>query len=276
MDEVDLAEIGQIRLLGCPRAVFDRGAAMDVALNTKAFDETNPLRGSLRDLVSWTLVDRNHVRVHSTNLHRRPGRFTLSSSATRELAPRLLVGLMSGMSMDGLDLALVRIEGPDERPQVTLRDHDTQTYDAALRTRLLEARSGTVEDVAVLDFDLAECWSRWVLSFLEHAGYGPRDVCAVGSHGQTLFHRPQRTGALPARTLQVGRGDLLALRTGIRTVWRLSELVTLRWAAKGRRSFPMVDWLLYRDEQALHGVRQSRQHRQRHDSHPRRERRHGL
>ncbi len=158
---------------------------------------------------------------------------------------------MSGMSMDGLDLALVRIQGAPERPQVDLVAHDTRDYDAQLRARMQRARSGTVEDVSLLDFDLAECWSQWVLEFLERAGTTYRDIHAIGSHGQTLFHQP-KTAEAPARTLQIGRGDILAARTKIRTVcdFRPRDIAE---GGEGAPLIPLVDWLLYRDDHELRG-----------------------
>ena len=171
----------------------------------------------------------------------------LSRLDERARAPeRLLLGLMSGMSMDGLDLALVRVRGgppDDERPEVELVASETRTYDDELREGLLAARGGSAESAAELDRALAERWGAMVGSFLERTDVGPEDVAAIGSHGQTLFHRP-RADARPAATLQVGSASVLAAVTGVPVVadFRPADIAA---GGEGAPLIPLVDWLLY-------------------------------
>ena len=99
------------------------------------------------------------------------------------------------------------------------------------------------EEVAALDFELAECWAADVATFLQRAGTLAKDVDLLGSHGQTLFHRPRADG-LSALTLQVGQGDVLAARTGILTVtdFRPRDIAA---GGEGAPLIPMADWLLF-------------------------------
>lgn len=149
---------------------------------------------------------------------------------------------MSGMSADGLDLALVRITG-QESVETELLACETTAYGEGVRVRIRAARDGNPAAVAALDFELAECWSRDVIAFLERAGTDPAEVDVLASHGQTVFHRP-RAGDAPAVTLQVGRGDVLAERTGILTVsdFRSRDIAA---GGEGAPLIPMADWLLF-------------------------------
>lgn len=156
---------------------------------------------------------------------------------------RLALGLMSGMSGDGLDLALVRLEGLGPRPAVTLVASTTWPYPGALRARLRAALNATTPEVCALGFDLARTWADRVRIFLADARVDAADVDVLGSHGQTLCHVPRhREGA--ASTLQVGDGDVLAEATGLLTV---SDLRPRDIAAGGGGAplVPFADWVLY-------------------------------
>ncbi len=129
--------------------------------------------------------------------------------------PDLYIGLISGTSADGIDAALVRIDGP-------IVEHlhgQTVALDEALKTMLdsaLEAPSLlTAELAGQLNTMLGEAFAQAALLLLESAGVPAGDIRAIGSHGQTLFHAPDN---MHPYTLQVGDGALIAGRTGITTI----------------------------------------------------------
>jgi len=150
---------------------------------------------------------------------------------------------MSGMSMDGLDLALVHLQGEGERPRVVLRASRSVPYEAALRTRLQAARGPVSASSRALDVDLADLWARHVGTFLDDEGVAAEDVSVLGSHGQTLDHHP-RAGGRPARSLQVGDGARLAAATGIRTVSDFRQ-ADIEAGGEGAPLVPLADWILY-------------------------------
>jgi anhydro-N-acetylmuramic acid kinase len=155
---------------------------------------------------------------------------------------RRILGLMSGMSRDGLDLALVRIAaGPPRR--LVLEAAATRPYDAALRERLLRAPEADAAALARLDFDLGEAWSREALAFLASAGVEPAAVDAIGSHGQTVAHHPREEGR-GAATLQIGQADVLAERTGIPVVsdFRPRDIAA---GGEGAPLVPLAEWWLH-------------------------------
>jgi len=156
---------------------------------------------------------------------------------------RMALGLMSGMSVDGLDLALVRIRSGARRPQVTLEASRTVPYADDLRGLIRAAVEGHTRDVSTLSFILAERWAEDVLEFLADEGVSPTTVDVLGSHGQTVDH-VSAGGAASGASLQIGDGDVLAERTGILTV---SEFRSRDIAAGGEGAplVPVADWILF-------------------------------
>ncbi len=129
---------------------------------------------------------------------------------------KLWIGLMSGTSMDAIDVALVEIKGK----QVQLRAGYRHQWPDWLRERLLEVslyQRGNVSlhEVASLDVQTGEVFAEAVLNLLNRIGLEPQQVAAVGSPGQTIFHCP---GGNPPYTWQIGDPNVLAERTGIVTV----------------------------------------------------------
>ena len=157
---------------------------------------------------------------------------------------RLALGLMSGMSRDGVDLALVDIEGlGDARRKVDLRAAVTRDYPPALRERLLRLPDVAAREVAALDFDLAVFWSHAIREMLATLSLSPSEIDFIGSHGQTVYHRQRREDE-PAITLQVGHGAVLAERTGILTVsdFRPRDIAA---GGEGAPLIPLADYLLF-------------------------------
>jgi anhydro-N-acetylmuramic acid kinase len=143
-------------------------------------------------------------------------------SMTENTDLKRAIGLMSGTSMDGIDLALVETDGD----QVVRRGATSFTaYDAGFRKRLeqaldtaktIEVRSERPGDLSVLEADLTDRHAVAVETFLLREGLAAGDIDVVGFHGQTVLHRPQQ-----ALTVQLGDGERLAARLGIDVVYDL-------------------------------------------------------
>jgi len=130
-------------------------------------------------------------------------------------ASALYLGLISGTSADGIDAALVRFE--DDKPQ--LIDALAHPWPAELRTRILAvAQDETRLDLDAygrLDVAIGQCFADAAQALLARHAQHARAVRAIGSHGQTLRHRP--TGEHPF-TLQVGDPSVIAERCGVDVV----------------------------------------------------------
>lgn len=131
----------------------------------------------------------------------------------------LYAGLMSGTSLDGVDVALVRLEGRDERPsEARVTSFRSYPYDDAFRDRLRRAcEEGRVQELCDLDFELGRRFATALIEALGAAGVAPDDVAAVGCAGQTVWHVPPAAGR-PGSTLQLGEGAVIAEETGITVV----------------------------------------------------------
>jgi anhydro-N-acetylmuramic acid kinase len=131
------------------------------------------------------------------------------------------VGLISGTSADGIDAALVRF-GRDGSCELELGR--TYRWEPELRARLVELGQGgalqSIDEFGTLDVRVAEAFAGAARQLLAEAEVAAGDVRAIGSHGQTVRHRPAGA-AFDGRhpfTLQLGDGNLIAERTGITTV----------------------------------------------------------
>ncbi|MFZ9737649.1 MAG: anhydro-N-acetylmuramic acid kinase [Prochlorotrichaceae cyanobacterium] len=159
----------------------------------------------------------------------------------------VVIGLMSGTSLDGIDAAQVAISGRDRDLQVSLQAGLTYPYPDDLRSQLLDLCGGAAITIpALLDLDdaVAECFAQAALSVQAQAiatGFSPAQL--IGSHGQTLWHRPPQDGQL-GYSWQVGRGSWIAQRTGIPTVsnFRAADIAA---QGQGAPLVPGVDryWL---------------------------------
>ncbi|KGM56174.1 anhydro-N-acetylmuramic acid kinase [Lysobacter arseniciresistens ZS79] len=133
----------------------------------------------------------------------------------------LYVGLISGTSADGIDAALVRFDA-DGTTRMELGR--TFPWEPRLRARLVELGQGgalrSIDEFGELDVRIGEAFAAAARQLLDDAGIDPAQVRAIGSHGQTVRHRPAGAaydGRHPF-TLQLGDGNVIAERCGITTV----------------------------------------------------------
>lgn len=194
----------------------------------------------------------------------------------------LYVGVMSGTSLDGVDVATVRLEGDEERPAAAdMEAFRSRPWDDAFRDRLERAcRGGRVGEISDLDFELGRRFAAAVLEALEEAGIPPSDVAAVGSHGQTVWHRPpgddgpeaaeddgaprptgragggggrKADGGAGASTLQIGEAAVIAEETGLPVVsdFRVRDVAA---GGQGAPLTPYFDRLLLAPEDGARGI----------------------
>ncbi len=133
-------------------------------------------------------------------------------SGTAISAP-LFAGVMSGTSVDGIDVAIVRMT---DRPElVHFREHPMPGEIRHAALDLAEPGGDSLDALGQLDRAMGEAIADAVLDTLKEAGISPADITAIGSHGQTVRHRPD---ARPAFTIQIGCPSTIVEKTGITTV----------------------------------------------------------
>jgi anhydro-N-acetylmuramic acid kinase len=152
-----------------------------------------------------------------------------------------VIGSISGTSVDGIDVALVDAIGSQTDLQVEFVGGKTFAYPADLRSQILSVCAGaslSVAELAELDDAIAREFATAALTI--QAEYGRAEL--IGSHGQTVYHRPAQfgeqkiSGAEMGYSLQLGRGALIAQLTGITTVsnFRAADI------AAGGQGAPLV------------------------------------
>ncbi|GAB3100155.1 anhydro-N-acetylmuramic acid kinase [Lysobacter terrae] len=137
-------------------------------------------------------------------------------------ASQLFLGLISGTSADGIDAALVRFA--DDGAHCELVHGRTYPWPDALRARLIALGQGaaidSIDEIGTLDVRIGEHFAEAAMRLVQEAGLQTAQVRAIGSHGQTVRHRPAGAafdGAYPF-TMQLGDAHVIAERSGIATV----------------------------------------------------------
>ncbi|WP_201320608.1 anhydro-N-acetylmuramic acid kinase [Pseudanabaena sp. lw0831] len=157
----------------------------------------------------------------------------------------LAIGLMSGTSVDGIDAALVEISDRNNYLATNLISGHTYAYPADLRAEILAVCAGetrSLQQICELDDRIAESFAQAAIAIMEK---GDRQPDLIGSHGQTVFHRPP-VGEQMGYTVQLGRGAVIAELTGIKTVsdFRVADIEA---GGQGAPLVSMLDVLLLSD-----------------------------
>jgi len=158
--------------------------------------------------------------------------------------PRLVVGLISGTSADGVDAALVEITGAGLNARLRLLAGLTVPLPVQDRDELFlifDPSTGTVDRLCRFDFRLGELFAEAALAVIAAAHATPAQVDLIGSAGQTVWHIPAPHGA----TLQIGEPAVIAERTGVPVVadFRVADMAA---GGHGAPLVPYFDLVVYR------------------------------
>ncbi|HPC93942.1 MAG TPA: anhydro-N-acetylmuramic acid kinase [Sedimentisphaerales bacterium] len=166
-----------------------------------------------------------------------------------------VAGLMSGTSVDGVDVAVVDIRDA----KVRLVAFEVFPYRPALRAEVLalcHPDSAKVDRICHLNHVLGEVFAEAVLRLCRKCGIAADSIDLIGSHGQTIWHQPWggRYGGRTIRsTLQIGEPSVIAHRTGITTVadFRPRDMAA---GGQGAPLVPYADYVLFRDAKVSRAV----------------------
>lgn len=171
------------------------------------------------------------------------------SSRIREIAARdkmRVAGLMSGTSVDGVDVAIVDIT----KQKVHLLAFDVFPYPPALRReilRLCHPESARLDNICHYNFVLGEVFADAIIKLCHKSGIPLSSIDLVGSHGQTIFHNPRGkryNRKTIGSTLQIGEPSIIAQRTSITTVadFRPRDMAA---GGEGAPLVPYADYVLF-------------------------------
>lgn len=162
---------------------------------------------------------------------------------------RKVIGLMSGTSCDGVDLALIEINSIGTHFEFLNGFH--KPYNKIQKKTILDCldyETSNLEKISQLNFYLAHIWSEMINEFLQKLNMSKEEIDLIGSHGQTVYHQPviKKIGTNQIRsTLQLGDPAVLANLTGIMTVgdFRVADVAV---GGQGAPLVPYFDWLFFK------------------------------
>jgi anhydro-N-acetylmuramic acid kinase len=157
----------------------------------------------------------------------------------------IVIGLMSGTSADGIDAAVVRLDGTPPSLTWEVLGHTHRSFTPELRAELFACfhpDSSSVDRLCRLNFALGQAFAATALDAASDAGLKMDKIDLIGSHGQTLWHEPPMAGQLGS-TLQLGEPTVIAEITGVPVVsnFRTRDMAV---GGQGAPLVPLADWLL--------------------------------
>jgi anhydro-N-acetylmuramic acid kinase len=166
----------------------------------------------------------------------------------------LVMGMMSGTSADGIDVALAEVNGAPPNLRTELVNHTSRRMPDALRKEVLRIAEGaacTSGDISQLNFRLGMAFADAAVNACREFRVALSRVKVIGSHGQTIFHQGRVVpflGKATASTMQIGEPAVIAAETGIPTVgdFRVADMAV---GGQGAPLVPYADYLLYRHEE---------------------------
>lgn len=181
-----------------------------------------------------------------------------------EKPERLVVGLMSGTSVDGIDVAIVRVSGSGRGTKILLVSASDVPYPEYLRSNVLALSHGKGDAAAVsrLNVALGYAFAKAVKTALVVANLAPRDIDVIASHGQTISHTPPQgvrslrggnNESVTGATLQIGDPSVIATQLGIPVVsdFRSADIAL---GGQGAPLVPYADWCLLTDPKKTRAV----------------------
>src|SRR5579885_143196 len=165
--------------------------------------------------------------------------------------PMLVLGMMSGTSVDGIDVSLVKISGAPPKLKINLLNHTAISFPANFRKEILrvaEQSPITSGELSQLHARLGHIYADAALAACKKFRVSPHKIDLIGNHGQTIFHQGSPVnflGTKTASTLQIGEGSAIAGLTRITTVsdFRPADMAL---GGNGAPLVPFADYALYR------------------------------
>ncbi|MFC0779814.1 anhydro-N-acetylmuramic acid kinase [Flavobacterium sp. HJSW_4] len=163
---------------------------------------------------------------------------------------RKILGLMSGTSLDGLDIALCAISGSGENTEVKILEFETISYSEDIKNEIRKVfaqRTIDFQHLALLNEWIGILHSGMINDCLKKWNISSSEVDLIASHGQTVLHAPKflhQQEKFPNATLQIGDGDHIAVKTGIITLSDFRQ----KHVAAGGEGAPLAvygDYLLF-------------------------------
>lgn len=162
---------------------------------------------------------------------------------------KYIIGMMSGTSLDGIDLALVKIRGKGIDVVYELIEYASYPYSQSIQDKILKQsvkESSDVEGISSLHYELGELYSDAVGRFIKEKNIQVK-IDAVGLHGQTIHHLPNQN---PKATLQIGSASHIAFhhKTTVVSNFREMDIVA---GGEGAPLVPYTDYVMFKNKRGM-------------------------
>lgn len=163
---------------------------------------------------------------------------------------KIAIGIMSGTSLDGIDVALIELTGHSTNTKIKTIAYDEFPFPNNFKKYILDnshKETSNVEDICRLNFLIARIYADAVKKFCRKIKFDLSKIDFIGSHGQTIHHLPQKTkmfGFESASTLQIGCPSVLAKLTGVVTIgdFRTGDMAL---DGQGAPLVPYFDYIMF-------------------------------
>lgn len=155
---------------------------------------------------------------------------------------KIAIGVMSGTSLDGIDVAITKISGFDKSTKIELLYGNTIPFEETVKVKIEDAianKNFNLEKLTSLHFELGEVFASAIKTTIKESNLNIEKIDFIASHGQTVWHNPIRTKDITPSTLQIGEGSIIAehLKTTVISNFRAADI------AAGGQGAPLVSYV---------------------------------
>ncbi|MBU1142870.1 MAG: anhydro-N-acetylmuramic acid kinase [Firmicutes bacterium] len=172
---------------------------------------------------------------------------------------KLAIGMMSGTSLDGIDILIAEIEGTYTQTKVNQLAYQTYPFEPSLLEKIRKGfsiKTSSSELLCSLNFELGEAFASAAKRLCEETNIQMDDISFIASHGQTIFHIGSPYDGLVSSSLQLGEGAVIASRckTTVVSNFRAADIAV---GGQGAPLVPYADFILFQSEthsRAIHNI----------------------
>lgn len=166
------------------------------------------------------------------------------------------IGLMSGTSLDGVDVALIGIEGVNLKTQVEVIAYDTLKIDDEIKQKIIQAMDLNQSHSALLsslNVELGYMFGHAVNQFIKDKNLLSYDISFISSHGQTIYHIPHNYDEYLRSSLQLGEGAVISevCKNTVVSNFRLADIAA---GGQGAPLVPFVDYILFSSKEKVRAI----------------------
>ena len=170
----------------------------------------------------------------------------------------MIIGINSGTSFDGIDIALVQFQKDSLKPKFI--DGIVYEYPKVIKEKirtLIETKLAvSLQEISQLNFLLGNVFADAALKIIKRNKLQSKDILLIASHGQTIFHHPNKEkihNYKISSTLQLGESSVISARTGIRTISNFRE-ADIASGGQGAPLMPFLDWVMFNNNNNIKAV----------------------